>query len=184
MPPGRNPMTAHQAKSASAGTPMAATSESGYGVPSSAAGAAVASSLPSELGCLPAFFQCDCFDTESVGTRADLSHLDDLGDNEEGVSNFFLSVVHTVPPCGSSIKPSRKLFNKPVKQRKLHKDRETLLRAIERNPLALEQAEDFLCADRELVLTAVSMNGRCFPWGEKPRVPPALCKRLGTCHRE
>jgi len=21
-------------------------------------------------------------------------------------------------------------------------------------------------------------------WGEKPRVPPSLCKRLGTCHRE
>ena len=63
-------------------------------------------------------------------------------------------------------------------------DQRTIAQSHERNPLALEQAEDFLCADRELVLTAVSMNGRCFPWGEKPRVPPALCKRLGTCHRE
>ena len=67
------------------------------GIPISAVGDVVPSSLPSELGCLPAILRNECLDMESVGARADLFQLDELAEMNEGtLSNFFLSVTYSI----------------------------------------------------------------------------------------
>ena len=61
------------------------------GIPISAVGDVVPSSLPSELGCLPPQMRNECLEMASVGARADLFQLDKLAEMNEGpLSNFFL----------------------------------------------------------------------------------------------